>query len=144
MKELFKYVKDEILHGMPSGCLVTKDAVNFDVGMWQHKTYDVPVDIYGYLRSKWTPHTINLLIVDGTDDTTRNNLVKFIDVNSFETKWRSTYLVYCIAIKTICVTNELCHILKTKKYVFNSYHQKVIYGEYTIFVCDLIQNVLYY
>lgn len=142
MKELFEYVKNTILHGMPSGCLVTRDDVNFDIGMWQHKTYEYPSQIYPYLRSKWTPHTINLMILD--DVCTVEDLLKFQEDNSFESKWRSIYLVYCIAIKTNKVTTDLCHSLKIQKYLMNTYHQKVIYKEYTIFVCDLVQNLLYY
>ncbi len=142
MTDLFTYVKDNILHGMPAGCLVTKDDVKFDIGMWQHKSYDYSSRIYEYLRSKWTPHTINLMILD--DSCTAHDLIKFQEENSFELKWRSIYLVYCIAIKTSIITPDLIYCLKTKKHVMNSYTEKIMYGDYTIFVCDLVKNVLYY
>jgi len=142
MKDLFEYVRDSILHGMPAGCLVTKDAINFDIGMWQHKTYDYTTQIYSYLRSKWTRHSINLIILD--DVCAASDLINFIEENSFDSKWRNIYFVYCIAIKTNNVTSELYQFLKTKKYPMNSYHQKIIYKDYTIFICDLVQNLLYY
>lgn len=142
MKELFDYIKNDILHGMPSGCLVTKDAANFDIGMWQNKTYDYPSQIYSYLRLKWTPHTINIMLLD--DSCTAPELIKFVEDNSFESKWRAIYLVYCIAIRSEKVTPDLCHFLKTQKYIMNAFSQKIIYQDYTIFVCDLVQNLLYY
>lgn len=142
MKELFEYIRDNVLHGMPAGCLVTKNEINFDIGMWQHKTYEHSNQIYEYLRSKWTPHTINLMILD--DICTTENIIKFQNDNSFEFKWRSIYFIYCIAMKSDKVTPEICHLLKTQKYFMNTYHQKVLYKEYTIFVCDLVQNLLYY
>lgn len=142
MKSLFEYVKTNVLHGMPSGCLVTKDNIDFDIGMWQHKTYDYSSKIYSYLRSKWTPHTINLMILD--ESCIDVDLKTFMEDNSFEFKLRNMYLVYCIAIKSDKVTSDLCHCLKTQKYVMNAFHEKIIYENYTIFVCDFVKNLLYY
>lgn len=142
MEDLFKYVRDTILHGMPAGCLVTKTDVKFDIGMWQHKSYEHSSEIYPYLRSKWTPHTVNLLILD--DDCSTDNILKLMEDNAFETKLRSIYLIYCIAVKSNIVTPELCSSLKNQKYIMNSFSEKLNYKDYTIFVCDLLKNLLYY
>ena len=127
---------------MPAGCLVTKDTIDFDVGMWQCKTYEKSYQIYDILRSKWTPHTINLIIID--DDATFENIKNYVTSNSFEINQRYIYLVYCIAIKTEKVTNELANFLKTRTYPMNSYHNKLSYNGYTIFVCDFVKNLLLY
>jgi len=142
MKQLFEHVRDTILHGMPAGCLVTKGAIDFDIGDWQHKTYDNSLDIYACLRSKWTPHTINLLIVD--DAAIPHGVQKFVDENHFPRNWKSIYLAYSIAIRTEKVTNELMDFLKNQPYPMNRYSNKVICGDYTIFVVDFIKNLLLY
>ena len=142
MNKLFEYVKNDILHGMPSGLLVTKNELSFDAGSWQHKSYDNSVDIYGYLRSKWTSHTINLIVID--DDADISNVRKFVANNSFHVNGRSIYLVYCIAIKSSGVDNVLCDFLKSQKYPMNNYRNKLIFEDYTIFVCDFVKNLLLY
>jgi len=142
MKNLFEYVRDNVLHGMPSGCLATKDNVDFDIGMWQHKSYDSPSDIYGNLRGKWTPHTVNLVIVD--DLATIEDIKKFVTNNGFEINQRNIYNVYCIAVKTEKVDSDLENFLKTRQYPFNNYRNKVRFNEYTIFVCDFVKNLLLY
>lgn len=142
MKNLFDYVRDNILHGMPSGCLVTKDAIDFDIGMWQHKNYENSQNIYKNLRSKWTPHTINLIIMD--DNATIEDIKQFVNNNSYEINHREIYFVYCISIKSEKVTNELADFLKTRLYPSNRYHNKLSYNGYTIFVCDFVKNLLLY
>lgn len=142
MKSVFDYVRDTVLHGMPSGCFSTKDLPNFDIGMWQHKTYENSADIYGHLRSKWTPHTINLVIVD--DAATSDDVKKFVTANGFEVNGRNIYNVNCIAIKSEKVDNDLADFLKTRQYPFNNYRNKVSSGGYAIFVCDFISNLLLY
>lgn len=142
MKKVFDYVRDSVLHGMPSGCLVTQDPPIFDIGMWQYKTYEKSEDIYGYLRSKWTPHTVNLVIVD--EAATSEDVKKFVTANGFEVNGRNIYNVNCIAIKSDKVTNELADFLKTRQYPFNNYRNKVAFEDYTIFVCDFVKNLLLY
>jgi len=142
MNELFEYVKTNILHEMPSGMLVTQNDVNFNIGFWQNKSYDNSHDIYGHLRAKWTSHTINLIILD--DNASVEDLMKFVSANSFHVNGRSIYFVYCIALKSALVDNVLCDFLKIQKYPMNNYKNKVVYGDYTIFVCDFIKNLLLY
>ena len=140
MKNLFNYVRDNILHGMPAGCLVTQGVIDFDIGDWQHKTYDNSLDIYACLRSKWTPHSINLIVVD--DAAIPHGVQKFVVENQFPRNWRSIYMVYCIAMKSDKVTNELCDFLKAEPYPMNRYSTKVVFEDYTIFVVDFMKNIL--
>ena len=82
MKSVFDYTKDNILKGMPSGNLVVKSEINYDIGFWQYKTYDANSDIRNILRSKWCSTVINLFIFDET--TQFDTVEKFFDSNLYE------------------------------------------------------------
>lgn len=142
MKELFEFVRDNILHGMPSGCLVTRRPVEFDIGMWQHKAYNTNDAVYDHLRGIWTPHTINLIIFD--EEAKDEDVKTFVGANAFEKNERNIYLVYCMAIKTSLVTNDLADFLKKQTFPFNAYTNKVPFNDYSIFVCDFVKNLLLY
>jgi hypothetical protein len=142
MKQLFEYVKYEILKGMPSGCLVTKNPVDYYIGNWQHKTYDDCNLIYDHLRGKWCPSTINLLLLH--EDSTIENYIKYLEDNSFEKGGRHTYLTYCIAFKKSILTYDAIEISRHNKFVFSNYTNKIIYNDHVIFINDLIKNILLY
>ncbi len=81
MKHIFDYTKNNILRGMPSGNLVIKSPVDYDIGYWSYKTYDNDVDIRNNLRNKWCSTVINLFIFN--DDTQYETVENFFNSNLY-------------------------------------------------------------
>lgn len=140
--KIFNFVKNEILKEMPSGLLVTQSDINYDIGYWQHKTYENNNLIFEYLRGKWCPSTINLLIMN--DDATNENFIKYLKDNSFEKGQRSTYLTYCISIKTSILTNQVIEFSRSNRFLMSNYSNRINFEEYTIFINDFVKHLLYY
>ena len=141
MKNLFKHVRDNILHGMVAGLLATKDPVDFDIGMWQHKLHGGPHSMKDNLVQGWCSKIINLLVLDKTN--TKEQLYKFIDGNDFKKFVYDAYLVYFIAVPTEMVDAELTARLAQGELNTIRFSQSVVFEGYTIFVNDFIKNILY-
>lgn len=141
MKNLFEYVKETLLHGMVSGLLATKDPVDFDIGIWQHKPHGGPHSMKDNLVQGWCSKTINLFVVDKTN--TKEQLYAFIDANDFKKFVYEAYFIHLIAIPTEMVDAEMTARLAQGELNINRYSQSVVFEGYTIFVCDFIKNILY-
>jgi len=140
MKNLFDFVKNDLLKGMPAGMLVTASPIDFDIGHWQHKPYFDNQNINHHLKQQWCSTIVNLFIFDETirDD----QIEKFADENDFEKHNRHIYLVYFIAIPKIKVFPSTEKILKYKSLNINRFSQKIEFGDYYIFVNDFIKHIL--
>lgn len=141
MKNLFEHVKETLLHGMVSGLLATKDPVDFDIGLWQHKSHGGPHSMKDNLVQLWCSKIINLFVVDKTN--TKEQLYAFVDGFDFKKFEYEAYLVYFIAIPTEMVDSEMTARLAQGELNINRFSQSVVFEGYTIFVNDFIKNILY-
>lgn len=116
---------------MPSGNLVTKDPIDFDIGMWQHKTYIANDNIRAQLRSKWCSKTINIIQFD--DEIFSQNIVTFLKENDFGSLGRDSYYIYCLSFSNACLTIELIEELKRSEFIMSRY----------VHVCDINDNCIY-
>ena len=139
-KELFDYIKNNILRGMPSGNLVTKNLVDFNIELWQNKSYDSSINIRGSLRRKWCSKTINIFYID---DICSDNIIQFLKENDFSLLGRDSYFVYCIAFKTELLNNELKLEFVRSIFPMSKYSNNIIFNEYYIAINDFIKNILF-
>ena len=115
MKNIFDYTKNTILREMPSGNLVVKSHVNYDIGNWSHKTYDIENNIRENLKKKWCPTIINLFIFD--EDVQYEQVKDFFESNLYEKNGRNSFLIYCLSV-TKSISLEVTQLLNLKqKYI---------------------------
>lgn len=124
---------------MPSGCLVTKDVVSFDIGLWQHKTYEKNDAIWNVLRGKWCPKTINLLILD--ELATLKDLDDFLSESNFEKQDRNAYYITSIAIKRPDNVSYLQEIITKRKFIMDKFLEIDTIGEYVVLLNQFLSNI---
>ena len=141
MKEIFDFVKDNILRGMPTGQIVTLTPPLFSIEHWQSKTYDDNNKIKDNLKGKWTSTLINIMILD--PNISEAQLKKFMDENDFKKYGRHIFLIYCLIIETTKVNENIKHILIDTELTINRFSTIINHGAYSIFVNDFIKDILY-
>jgi prepilin-type processing-associated H-X9-DG protein len=125
---------------MPAGMIVTKDSVDFDIGKWQHKTYDNASGVYQILRSKWCSNTINILFFDGSID----DFDWFWQQNDFGVIGRNAYHIYTVVVPQSMMCDRLITILNNRKILFTRYDTHIQCENKTILVNNFIRNMLCY
>lgn len=138
--ELFNKIKSNYLKNMPSGMVVAKDELSFDVGHWNFKSYDDNNDIKGTLKRKWCSTIINILFLDG--DITKDNIHRLMDDLDFIKFNRNTYLVYIIAIPEEHVNEEVVEKLKSPSLSINRFTLNFKEDGYVLFLNDFIKNII--
>jgi len=141
MKEIFDFVKDNILKGMPAGQVVTLTPPLFSINSWQSKTYDDNNKIKDNLKGKWASTLINIMILD--PNISDAQLKKFMDENDFKKYGRGIFLIYCLVIETAKVNENIKHILVDTELTINRFSTIINHGAYSIFVNDFIKDILY-
>ena len=141
MRLVFEFIRDNILRKMPSGCIVTKENIEFDIGGWQHKSYNKNESIRGQLRGQWCPATINILIID--DQATHENIEKFMDENDFQKNGRHSYFVFTIAISKKLIDSQMYSILNKSKFSFTRFSTPISFDEHFVFLNDFVRPIIY-
>lgn len=137
---VFKIVKTTILKDMPTGMLVTKHTPTFDFGFWDHKSYDSTTSIRDTLKSKWCSTVINHFIFD--IDTTPIDIQTFIESNLYEIHWRHSYLIYCLSIPSKCHKEADVILQSPRKFMSDTYSNKIFVGDYCVYVNDFVKNII--
>ena len=140
--KMFEFVKTRILKNMPTGMIVSQYFPKYDIGHWEHKSYDSQTNIRDTLKSKWCSTVINLFVF--SQDTTSDSIITFIDSNLYEKQGKNSYLIYCMAIPHP-LENSIDEFMKTKrKFISDTYSNKFIVDGYVVYVNDFVKNLLKY
>ncbi len=140
MKHIFDYTKNNILRGMPSGNLVIKSPVDYDIGYWSYKTYDNDVDIRNNLRNKWCSTVINLFIFN--DDTQYETVENFFNSNLYEKHGRHSYLIYCLAVPSLLSIDVTKLLNSNQKFISDTYSNKFECDNYVIYLNNFVKNII--
>jgi hypothetical protein len=140
-QNIFNFTKNVILNGMPTGMLVTKGPININVGHWQTQTYDHNIDIWNTLKTKICPVTINILEFD--DSMTYQEASLFINQNKFELIDRRSFFVYCIIVNKLKVDNSFRNMMASNEFQMDKFETEIITDGYSIFINNLMKNILY-
>lgn len=138
---IFEFTRDVVLNGMPSGMLATKSEIDFDIGGWQHKSYDNDNDVRNILKMKHCSSTINILEFDLS--AIPNDIFKFMSENKFELLDRNAFFVYCIVIDKLIVDNSLERTMKSNSFAMDRFSTQIVVEDKSIFINDFIKNILY-
>lgn len=139
MNELFQYIKNNILNGMPYGCLVSSEKYKFLDQNWQYKTYKEEDNIRNELRSIWCPSTINILLF--SEDVITPNIIEFLKNNLFEMHGRHMYLVYTLAIPTTVINEELSTVLIESLFPQNKFSKHSEFNGYTVYLNNFMKDI---
>ena len=125
---------------MPTGNLVVKNPIQYNIEGWDYKTYDNDHDIRMTLKNKWCSTVINLFIFD---ESTQYNTVKdFFESNLYEIHGRHSFLIYCIAVP-ISISDDVTKLLnKKQKFISDNYTNIFTIDNYAIYVNDFVKNLI--
>lgn len=137
----FNFVKDVVLNGMPSGMLVTKNPVDFNVGYWQHKYYGSNVDVRSNMLRVRCSNTVNILEFD--ESSTFESISMFVSANKYETIGRYAFNVNCIVLYRVMVNDNIRKVLASNKLLMDNFSTEISIDNFSVFINDFIKNILY-
>jgi hypothetical protein len=137
----FKFVKDVVLNRMPSGMLVTKSPVDFDIGCWQHKYYSHNIDVRSSMLRMRCSNTVNILEFD--ESSTVDTISTFILANRYETIGRYAFNVNCIILYKNIVNDTIRNIMSGNKLLVDRFSTEISIDNYSVFINDFIKSILY-
>jgi len=140
MKNLFDYTHTKILKGIPTGNLVVKSPVEFDIGTWSYKTYDNDKDIRTTLKNKWCSSVINIFIFD--KDSQYQIVEDFFESNLYEKHGRNSFLIYCLVVPKTIHLETTALLTQKQKFISDTYSTQFIFDDSVIFLNDFVKNII--
>ncbi len=140
MKYIFDYTKNNILKEMPTGNLVTKSTIDYDIGNWIYKTYDNENNIRENLKNKWCSTVINLFIFD--KESKYEHIKSFFESNLYEKNGRNSFLIYCLAVPESLSLNVNQLLNSKQKFISDTYSNQFQINDYVIYVNDFVKNII--
>lgn len=139
MEKIFNYTKIKILRDMPTGNLVVKSPVEFDISAWSYKTYDNDENIRNTLKSKWCSTVINIFIFDKNSQ--YQHIENFFESNLYQINGRHSYLIYCLIVPKKLHLETTNLLTKKQKFISDTYSTQILFEDSIIFLNDFVKNI---